>query len=252
MSMLKRAGYFVMVWRPNALNYGCAQNRQRLWFTLFGMKFLLGTCLRRRLSIEEALWTVQHQLTLRLTRFAILVASTSLEHVLLPECHEYVQKYYSSLPEWEPKPVSATVKWTETLTPDFLPKPEQIQQHPGRKARTLRQVDILLEQDSFSSGFRPPATNGSQNKNRCVREGALANCPCLTRACQIWIPQRQRFLLGPEAIRLQLALDHKEEDEVISNFTDSEMMQLAGNTFNANTVTVVLLAVLMTTSSLVQ
>ena len=179
-----------------------------------------------------------------------LVASTSLDHVLLPECHEYVQKYDAGLPEWEPKPVSSTVKWTETLTPGFLPKPEQIQQHPGRKAFTLRQVDILLEQDRFSSGCRPPATNGSQNKNRCVREGVLANCP--TRACQILIPQRQRFLLGPEAIRLQLALDHKKEDEVVSNFIDSERMQLAGNAFNATTVNVVLLAVLMTTSSLVQ
>ena len=195
---------------------------------------------------------VQHQMTSSMKRFANLVASTSLDHVLLPECHEHVQKYYASLPEWEPKQVSSTVKWTETLTPGFLPKPEQIQQHPGQKALMLRQVNILLGQDRYSSGFRPPATNVSQNKSRCVREGALANCPCLTRMCQIWVPQRHRFLLGPEAVRLQLALDQKEEDEVCEIFTDSEMIALAGNAFNANTLTVVLLAVLLTASSVVE
>ena len=144
------------------------------------------------------------------------------------------------------------MEWTETLTPGFLPKPEHIQQHPGQKALTLRQVDILLEQDRFSSGFRPPATNVSQNKSRCVREGALANCPGLTWTAQIWVPQRHRFLLGTEAVRLQLALDQKEEDEVCEICTDSEMIALAGNAFNANTVTVVLLAVLLTASSVVE
>ena len=93
MSLLKSAGYFVMVWRLNSQNYGCAQNRPRLWFTLFSMKLLLGTCLRSgRRSMEEALRMVQHQMTSRMRRFANFVASTSLDHVLLPECHEYMQK----------------------------------------------------------------------------------------------------------------------------------------------------------------
>ena len=231
---LKSIGYFAIGLILNGLWFGACHSRPRLWIVAVNVEFVAGVVAHvgKGMTVARALEIIKVLVTTRMDRFANLVEPTDPEAFLLDEDSEEVTSYYASLGTGDEFGQDRTKNtgWQQNLTHGRFPSTEDLKKRPGLRAMTHREYDAWLKAQCFHSS----SANLSQEGDRCVRSDAVTS-PCLTPGSKIVGPDRGRYFLGKEQLRMQLMLKKMVEERVWLSLEDSKLKVLGGNAFNTHT-----------------
>ena len=237
-------GFFAICLMVDPRNFGCPQSRPRFYLPFVSRAWLKEHTIT---EVEWHRWVTDHvkQFSLnngmlRLNSFIMPETSKCIQLALADarqansnmepgEVEEQEEDGDQSGMKWPQKHLDRALatghRWWETsgITSELKAK------YPVIGLQTSRPIDILRLNDvSFpepEKQMRLVETSVSSNRSRSVD-----HCiECVTPKMKRWITSRCRMVHGQEAMLMQgIAFD----EDILSNFTDEYLSELAGNAFH--------------------